>query len=150
MNDFKKWPSIENSYRDKYITMMVNYHPQLLDERYVVTEKVDGSNLQWVFCPDGTVLAGSRNNYLDMNQSFQGASISSLWNDHEYVLTEILNMATSDGVTIRLYGELYGEGIQKRVDYGKGKKLIYFGLMINDEWLSFNEVRELFDNLNAL
>jgi Rnl2 family RNA ligase len=137
MNEFIKWCSIENSYQEKYISEMIEYYPQLPDERYAITEKIDGSNFQWAFFPDGTVRAGSRNNYLDMNGSFQGANIQCLYETHAEFLGNLLEWATEDCIEIRLYGELHGQGIQKRIDYGSEKKLIYFGMSIDGDWLSF-------------
>lgn len=132
-----KWTEIENHYRNKHIEKAVSFYPELLNERYVISEKVDGSNFQWALSPDGTVRCASRNNYLDMNGSFQGANIQSLYQAHNYLLSELLSDAMYTGKEIRLYGELFGQGIQKRVDYGPQKRLVYFGLMIDNEWQSF-------------
>ena len=135
---FLKYISLENHYREKYINGMVDYYPQLLDEQYVITEKIDGSNFQWALFPDGVVRAGSRNNYLDMNGSFQGANIQELYEAHYVLLSELLEWAVADNVVIRLYGELHGQGIQNRVDYGVGKKLLYFAMTVDEEWLAFD------------
>ncbi len=146
---FLKFPSLENSYQEKYIKGMVDYYPQLLDEQYVITEKIDGSNFQWAFFPDGTVRAGSRNNYLDLNDSFQGANIQQLYEAHAEFLSSLLEWATDDGVEIRLYGELYGQGIQKRVDYGPSKSLIYFGMAVDGKWLSFEDFDMVLEEYKA-
>jgi Rnl2 family RNA ligase len=39
---FIKYPSIENSYRDKFVQYSLDQHPELRDATFVVTEKVDG------------------------------------------------------------------------------------------------------------
>lgn len=143
---FVKFTSIENSYRTKYIDGFLQLDPTIANERFVVTEKVDGSNFQWEFSPEGDVRCGSRNNYLDMSGSFQGAVIRDLYAAHAVVLDKLIKLAIQTDSTIRLYGELYGEGIQKRVDYGRGKKLIYFAMMINGDWLCFREFQERIAN----
>lgn len=148
--NFIKFPSLENSYQEKYIKVMVDYYPQLLDEQYAITEKIDGSNFQWAFFPDGTVRAGSRNNYLDLNGSFQGANIQQLYEAHENLLSQLLEWAMNDDVEIRLYGELYGQGIQKRVDYGPTKSLIYFGMTIDGKWLSFYDFDTVLEEYEAV
>lgn len=107
---------------------------------------VHNSNFQWAFSPDGTVRCASRNNYLDMNGSFQGANIQSLYESHNYLLSELLSDAMYSGKEIRLYGELFGQGIQKRVDYGSEKRLVYFGLMIDNEWQSFADLEYMLEN----
>lgn len=140
---FKKFISLENSYREKYINRMVDYYPHLLDEQYVITEKIDGSNFQWAFFPDGVVRAGSRNSYLDINGSFQGANIQQLYEAHYILLSELLEWAVADNVVIRLYGELHGQGIQKRVDYGPEKKLLYFAMTVDEQWLSFYDFENI-------
>lgn len=147
--NFIKWPSIENSYRTKYINKMVSYYPELLDEKYIITEKIDGSNFQWAFSPDGSIRVGSRNQWIDINGSFQGANIKSLYNEQSDFLENVLEFSIIEEVKVRLYGELYGEGIQKRVNYGKGKSLRYFGMMIEESWYSPAEFRQTVIDLNG-
>ena len=42
---FKKFPSIENHYQQKNIDYWLRLYPELKDEDYVITEKLDGANL---------------------------------------------------------------------------------------------------------
>ena len=130
---FVKWTSIENSYRDKHINYFLGIFPELADEEYLVTEKIHGSNFQWFLQPYENLMCGSRNKYLDVNGSFQGASIPALVDKHRNLLLGFQHYCDETGNSVRLFGELFGDGIQKGVDYGPEKRLLYFGLMINDK-----------------
>jgi Rnl2 family RNA ligase len=134
---FVKWPSIENSYRKKYINWFLEQYPDLANEDYVITEKIHGANLQIVIRPDAPLLAGSRNNYIDANGSFQGALLSDVLEEHEETIRIIQDYADRTGDTIRLYGELFGKGIQKGVNYGPRKRLRFFGVRVNEQLISY-------------
>jgi len=140
---FKRWPSIENSYRQKHIAWFLERYPELADETFVITEKLHGSNFQWYFQPGKPVQAGSRNNFLDIAGSFQGAPIPSLMEAHASLLDMMQSWVDKANVTVRLFGELFGQGIQKGVNYGDGKHILYFGLMINDELVPFAELEAM-------
>lgn len=140
---FKRWPSIENSYRQKHIAWFLECYPELADETFVITEKLHGSNFQWYFQPGKPVRAGSRNNFLDVTSSFQGVSIPGLMEAHAALLDMIQAWVDKANVTVRLFGELFGQGIQKGVNYGDGKRILYFGLMINDELVPFAELEAM-------
>jgi len=136
---FTKWHSIENSYRQKHIDFFLEEHPELESETYIILEKLHGSNFQWFFQPGEFVKAGSRNHYLDMLGSFQGASIACLVDDNATTIAHFQKWADADGCSIRLFGELIGRGIGKGVDYGDQKRVLYFGIMVNDKLLPFKD-----------
>lgn len=140
--EFKKWCSIENSYRKKHIAWYLETFPELLKETYVITEKIHGSNFQWLIQPNKPIQAGSRNMYLDIDGSFQGASIANLLDAHAELLRSLQYEADDSKLTFRLFGELFGKGIGKGVDYGEAKRLLYFGLMINDVLIPFERLEE--------
>ena len=129
---FKKWHSIENSYREKHINWFIERFPELVDEPFIITEKLHGSNFQWYIQPNESIMVGSRNNFLDLDESFQGVPIRDLWDAHENLLQHLQASSNLSGDTCRLFGELFGKGIQKGVNYGDEKRLLYFGLMIDD------------------
>lgn len=137
---FKKFPSIENSYRQKHIAWFRDRYPQLASEVFVVSEKLHGANFQWYVQPSEVVQAGSRTRFLDTQGSFQGASIPDLMAAHADVLASMQAWVESAGCTVRLFGELIGCGIQKGVNYGTEKRILYFGLMVNDEMVPFADM----------
>lgn len=129
---FTKWPSIENSYQQKNIDWWLEKYPMLADETFVLTEKLHGSNFQWYIQPKLPVLAGSRSGWINMAGSFQGVVIAELLTTEQPTLTKLQELADNTGVTLRLFGELFGGNIQKGVDYGPEKQVLYFGIMVND------------------
>ena len=137
---FKHWPEIENSYRRKFVDDFLARCPELEYETYVITEKINGSNLQWFFRPHEAVMAGSRNNFLSLSDSFQGVRISDLLGAHYEVLDSVQGLADRLNITVRLFGELFGPGIQKGVRYGGEKRVLYFGIMLNDILMPFREL----------
>lgn len=134
---FSRWVSIENHYREKYINDVLSFHPQLADETFVITEKIHGSNFHWHLSPSQPIRAASRNNYLDVTGSFQGALIKDLFESHWDLLDALQDFCNEQDVEIRLYGELFGNGIQKGVYYCDDKRLLYFGLDIAGELQPF-------------
>lgn len=138
---FKKWHSIENTYRQKHIDFFLDEYPGLESETYVILEKLHGSSFQWFFQPGESVKAGSRNRYLDASGSFQGASIAQLIDDNASVIAHFQRWSDADACNIRLFSELIGKGIGKGVDYGSEKRVRYFGIMIDDKLLPFKETR---------
>ncbi len=141
--EFKKWHKIENTDTPAGVKNLAHFletHPELESETYVILEKLHGSNFQWHFLPGEPVRAGSRNQYLDTVGSFQGASIPKLMADNEEIIAHLQELANSGSQSIRLFGELVGRGIGKGVDYGEEKRILYFGMMIDDQLLPFREL----------
>lgn len=134
---FKKWPSIENTYRQKEISWWVGQFPELKTETYVITEKLHGSNFQWYFEPGQPVKAGSRTQWLDMAGAFQGALLQFLVDTNADIINALQEEAESTRYTIRLFGELIGPKVQKGVDYGPNYQLRYFGMMLQDNLISW-------------
>jgi Rnl2 family RNA ligase len=132
MATFKKWHSIENSYRQETIDYYLRQCPELPDEQYTITEKLHGSNFQIYFQPNEPVRVGSRRNFLNADDHFRGAYIPRLLESHGALLERLQGYVDSHDETIRLFGELFGEGIQKGVKYGPPKRIRYFGLMLDD------------------
>lgn len=67
---FKKYNSIENSYRDKYITKALSQYPELKDETYCLVEKLDGANLQLFFQPNKEMQVGKRSCFISKDEDF--------------------------------------------------------------------------------
>lgn len=136
---FIKYTDIENSYQSKHIQKTLEYHPELKTCKYVATEKLDGSNIQLIFHPGITTIEDmmnsvefcSRSNKLDKTSNFQGASIPELLERYKEVIRLTQMYANNVEYPINLYGELFGYGIQKRINYGKDKLLSFFDMRID-------------------
>jgi len=139
---FVKYPSIENHYRGKFIREAFQYNPELHNAEWVVQEKIDGANISLIFYTDG--------------REFQFAKRTSLVDDKFYGFQEVLEredvrhfiQAVQDAVNkydgvsfITLYGELYGPGIQKRIDYGTEKSVVFYDMAVDGELVKPCEFR---------
>lgn len=131
----KKYFDIENSYQSKYIEDFLSLYPEMENETYIIQEKLDGCNIQIIF-DNGTMKIGTRNNLID--SSFYGVNIEEfMYKCYPHLIDKFMNC----GNVIHLYGELYGKGIQNRVNYGEEKYLRFFDLMIDYRLVSQKELQ---------
>lgn len=142
---FVKWPSVENSYRQKFIDKFLTEFPELLREPFVVTEKIHGANMSVYFEPNKPWLVGKRTAFLADGEKFFG--IQGILPKYEHIFRRVQEVADSTGQTLRLFGEFFGPGIQKGVDYGREKGILFFGLMADDELVPFADLQALAESL---
>lgn len=145
MMTFKKWPSIENSYQQKFIDAFLAEFWDLAEESFVVTEKIHGSNLSFFFAPGEPWKIGKRTSYLRDGEKFFG--IHAVLPEYEPILGRVQAFVEKGGFSIRLFGEFFGPGIQKGVDYGEYKRILFFGLMVDDELMPFSILQEVAEQL---
>lgn len=136
---FVKYDHIENSYNNQFI----DYFKETLKfNKFVIMEKLDGANFQIKIFPDFTIKYGSRNIYLTED----------FYNYKEVVdkidLSLLKKEANYNDNVIILYGELYGKGIQNRIDYGKDKHIKFFDVKINNKFLAYDEFKMFCENFN--
>ena len=145
--NFTKYPSIENSYRQKEIDKWLEYHPEIENEEFVATAKLDGCNLSLWFYPDGEVKVAKRSQFIgtlaeDSVIHFQGVDIPKLFYSNELYrefITSFKNAAKYAKSTLTVYGELFGKGIQNRVYYGEDKYFRAFDIVEDGKFLSFED-----------
>lgn len=106
---FKKFSSLENTYRTNLTEKVVEEGIPRVD--WIVTEKVDGANFSF-WCDGEDAQVASRNQFVD--GTFYGCQ-----EVIDEIAHKILAFCSDYDTQIVIYGELYGEGIQKRVNYGK-------------------------------
>lgn len=135
MAEFRKYNDIENSYNQKSILKHLEYNPQLKTMKFVAREKLDGANIQIVFTPNEQITVGKRTSFLEKGDSF-----FDIWTTLEKYKSEIAKLqflTDTVGHEIRVYGELFGPGINKRIDYGTEKQIrffdIYFGHVLSQK-----------------
>ena len=127
----RKYLEIENSSRKKYIKKFLDEFPQLKDAKYILTEKIDGTNIRICFKSDKTIVLGSRNNLLLDGDHF-GLKEILKEPDYKKLINKITQIAVERGKEIMLVGELFGEGINNRLNYGK-KRILFFDMYIDDK-----------------
>lgn len=127
---FIKFPTIENSYQQKHIDKWIQHHPELRDCSYLITEKLDGSNFQIIVSPDGEVQYATRKRVLENTESFfdwQAVVMEGYKDQIDLLRCD----AIKQGTYINIYGELYGQGVQKRIHYFDKKDFRVFAMRLN-------------------
>ena len=133
--EFIKFPSLENHYQTKAINYWLQYNPTLSSEKFIITEKMDGANFCIVIPREGEVYFQSRNNALAGDASFFDFQ-SALERDMDKIMKIKSELNSSDLVNeVRIYGELFGNGVQRRVDYGTGRYFLPFEVVLDGEIL---------------
>lgn len=146
MSKYICWPGIENSYRQKFIDRFLAEFPELEEEGFVITEKIHGSNLNVLFAPNEPRRVGKRTAWLREDEKFRG--IWGVLPEYESVFGRIQKFVDAGGFTLHLFGEFFGPGIQKGVDYGKRKRILFFGWMVDDELMPFSVLQEVAEQLH--
>jgi Rnl2 family RNA ligase len=164
--EFKKYSSIENSYREKIISQIREIFP--LNEEWIVTEKIHGANFS--FITDGIeVKCAKRSGIIGENENFYNYKI--VYDKYKDEVLKIFNHIKNDIkdvaeiYEIQIFGELFGgyhpnlenkyKPIQKGVYYTNDIEFmafdmrIRFKLLINDkEFDEFYEPIKFYDILS--
>lgn len=122
--EFKKYSSLENTYNSKFLHKFLIQNPDAEKEVWVAREKIDGANIQLVFTPNEPMRVGSRNQWVNEGDSFY--DIWTVIDKYKAELLTIQEEADRTDLTFRVYGEIYGQGVQNRIDYGPEKRICFF------------------------
>lgn len=126
----EKYPHIDNltSNSDLYLLKEV-----------VVTEKVDGTNARFGLC-EGQFLVGGRNIIFGPNDDPFGF--------HSWVIESDIEArvrrAIPDCQTVTIFGEWFGPGIQKGIDYGTERRFAGFDICFANGWADPYRARDFF------
>lgn len=146
--EFKKYLSIENSYRSNFIEKWVSAFPELLLEKFIATEKIHGSNFSIMITKD-SIEYGKRTSKLEIDESFFDWQNTVLKYKAEFELVQSY-IKKHDIDSVRFFGELFGNGVQKGVYYSDEKEIRLFDGYINDVLLPQSEFIELLDIIGIL
>jgi Rnl2 family RNA ligase len=144
---FIKYSEIDNSYQTKEMNYWLEKFPQLADETYVIEEKVDGSNISFIFEPNGSFHLAKRSSLIEPDENFYNIQSVAL-KEYNDIISVVQSFARSTGSSVNLYGELYGKGIQNRINYGDGKYITFFDATIDGKILRRIEIEDLVSSLN--
>ena len=139
---FNKFKSIENHYQEKSINDMLKFNPVYHSCAYVAQEKVDGANFQIKFVREDGVIDisyGKRTAALSMDEkfeNFQHVTAQPHIQALEQNVCEWMINTNTEANEVIVYGELYGKGIQGRINYGDKKDLIFYDICINGDYIS--------------
>lgn len=146
---FKEYPHIENSYQSKEIEWLLQNRPEARNIQWVVEEKINGCNMQIYVTPAGDVQFGSRNRMLPESEDHYGFKV---WIQERFQvqLTALIEFSKKLKLPIRIYGEFFGPKICKGVEYGKEKRFIMFGLMVNNQMVDQHEFYNIMFQLQMM
>lgn len=144
---FLKYPSLTNHYQSKEIDyFLVRYGDVINDCEWHISEKIHGSNLSILFTnPDEAPKVFSRNNEIT-GSNFYNADDTI--NETIEKLAPIREFVRRTKTTVRVFGELFGPGIQKGVKYGPERRIKFFDMMVNDELQSQENVENFFYDMS--
>ncbi len=128
--NFKKYNSIENSYQQKNILKFMQRMPDAFKQKWIVRSKLDGANIQLLLQPNEPMKVGKRTSYVE-----QGDPFFDIWTtlkNYSVQLQYVQDYCNAANTPLRFYGEIYGPGINGRVNYGETKKIALFDLEQGD------------------
>lgn len=140
--EFRKYPSITNSYQQEFLENVHTYHGT---GKWIVQEKVHGANFA-IYANAEKIQAASRNGFIDPDDNFYSYSVPLSKYSHSVKL-----MASNLGEII-IYGELcggnyngerQGKMVQRGVQYCPENEFLIFDIVINDHFMVFDEVVNL-------
>jgi len=142
MSDLIKYHSIENHYLTKTIEFAKRrYGDDFKNCSWEITEKIHGANTSFLIRPNVQIKHFSRNQEIFGNEFYATAELLSFMDSKLHLLQDF---ADRTQMSVRLYGEIFGDVIQKEVNYGPEKRIIFYNAMINDELVTQIYASELF------
>lgn len=142
--EFKKFPSLENTYQSKPITLAEDLG--LHNQQYLVTEKVHGANFSFhVYrSEEGVeVKCAKRSGFIEQDEKF--FNYRSVLDKYKEALINIHeNVLDNDFI---LYGELFGGNIQSGMCYTLEQDFVAFDICVKQEdvYLPLNKL-SIFDD----
>lgn len=142
--EFKKFPSLENTYQSKPITLVEDLG--LHNQQYIVTEKVHGANFSFhVYRSEEgiEIKCAKRSGFIEQGEKF--FNYSSVLEKYKEALINIHeNVLDKDFI---LYGELFGGNIQSGMCYTLEQDFVAFDICVKQEdiYLPLNKLN-VFDD----
>jgi Rnl2 family RNA ligase len=144
--DFIKLPSITNHHNAKSTRKWISRFPAIDSAKYILTEKLDGSSFQIIISAD-EVKHATRNRVLELQDSFYDWQRIISNNQANIDIVQNYVKACADIEVIHVYGEIFGRGIQKRIDYGDNKMFLPFEVRVNHRIIPIKDALDLFETL---
>ena len=115
---FKKFSSLENSYRDNFISKIREQGYE--SEEYIITEKLHGANYSFTVVVGGgiavSVIPAKRSGYINSDEKFYNHRPTYEKYAHKIGKLATALLDNNDGI-VTVYGELYGGNIQGGMAY---------------------------------
>jgi len=120
---------------------MVEQFPEIMEEEYLLTEKIDGANIQLIFIPNQQMKLGKRSGLIEEGEKF--FDIFNVMNKYQKEVEIIQKLVDHSQKSLRIYGEIFGKGVIRRINYGEEKYIRFFDCVQSDQ-LSTNVENEEF------
>ena len=137
---FKKWIRFENHYNEKYISYFRNKIPELNFAKFQIQEKIDGANFSFLFTPKEPVEFCKRTGKAGNFFGYQRLFLNDIYN--RFIVT-VQNFVDVEKVNLQFVGELFGVGIQKRINYGKHIYWKWFGIYRDGKLIPLEEEEQI-------
>lgn len=132
---YPKYSSIENHYQNKLVNSMLQQCPNTIDMPFQITEKIDGSNFQ-ISITKKSVRFGKRTAWLLPGEGFfDWERVVNKPHIQEFI-RKVQEQIPRVDESWDFYGELFGPGVQKRIQYGKDKDILLFDMKVRSQWQS--------------
>ncbi len=155
---FKKYNSIENTYREKVIEQ-IHLHGYGTDT-FIVQEKVHGANFSFI-CDGKSVQVAKRTTILEEGETFNNYQfVLDTYRDRIFELFSLITKDIPEVHTIYVYGELFGGSyghpevkrfpdmvkVQKGISYSPKNDFYAFDICINQEqYLDVHQTNTYFE-----
>lgn len=138
---YTKYNSIENSYREKFLEFVRN--TSAANDIWFVTEKIHGSNFT-VSHFNGKLTYGKRGSALNDNENFYNHKEIFTPEVEEKIIEILSKSVYGRGAKLTYYGEIFGPGVQKGVNYGV-KSFRFFDIllsnMVGENWFDQDQLQ---------
>ncbi|MEK7432767.1 MAG: RNA ligase family protein [Cyanobacteriota bacterium] len=159
--EFKEYSSIENSYREKLIEVIIEEGFGNLE--YIVQEKVHGSNLSlWT---DGKNIKSAKRGQFLLNEDdfYNHQLIMETYSKNIFKAFELINELKEGVKFISIFGEIFGGSyphpdikksnkaskVQKKIYYSPENDFYAFDILVNgDYYLDMDIVNNIFEKCN--
>lgn len=145
MSYFIKYPSIENSYNGGNISHWLNNFPELMNCKYTIEEKLDGSNLS-IIIKQNEMFFASRNQIIGNLTEFNGLDNTIKKYENEIKILKKIQKEYNE--VINFYFEFFGKGIQKRINYGDEKYIRLINIRVGKNIISPKEMYDIVEKFN--
>jgi len=155
--EFKKYNSIENSYRQKFIDM-ITIDPELMDQQWVVLEKIHGAHMDIYIDVDGTIKFAKRSGFVKEDEKFYSLDVYA--DEIKNYFKDVRSYLNVPNEVIVISGEFFGGGynhpdvenlsvsqVQKGVSYTNRCDFLSYDVKIGDTRLDWNDTIDMFEDL---
>jgi Rnl2 family RNA ligase len=139
--DFKKYPSLISHLHEKDIQWWLDTYPHLKNLKFIVREKLDGCNISLLIQPDGSMKVGRRTAWLKEGEKFY--DIHGALERERLLVDYFKEQADFNDRPIRVFLELHGKTINKRVYYGDTLDLTVLDVIVGDEWITQEKLYDI-------